>query len=466
MRSFIFACSALVVLVSTPAAAQDDDDDSGVEPAVSRGIAGEDGHREMPNWDGRGETPTAPGERALWIPRVLLAPLYFIAEYVVRRPIGALLTFLERHELTNLDLFNFGPGDRMKLIPTFSLQTGQRPTVGLAYSWQDAIFHGHNLRLSASYGGRSLITGGLGSAWRTAWGSINFNVSAVRRPDGVYSGLGSQNAEVNRARYSWNGYDARLSAFADLWRESSLGVEVGLRHREFGDNVRTGDSIPFVLDPARHPQATITGLPPGYEKGYDVFRARFDFDINTRRARPENTSGVSLRGQVAPAFSIRRNVDQLWVGYAANATAYWDVSAAHHVFSLSAEGAYVDDVRGELPFTEMPDAAGSGPLAGFIGGRVRGQSVAAVKLAYHWPIWQMMDGTIQAAVGNAFDGFFEEFSPGNLRMSYAIGFAVVGRHEHSLNLLFGIGTDTFENGPNVESIRLAIGARSDLIVGN
>jgi hypothetical protein len=52
----------------------------------------EEKKRELPDYDGRGGAPRTPGQKALWVPRILLSPLYFVSEFVIRRPLGAAIT--------------------------------------------------------------------------------------------------------------------------------------------------------------------------------------------------------------------------------------------------------------------------------------------------------------------------------------------------------------------------------------
>ncbi|HEY0483937.1 MAG TPA: hypothetical protein VGD37_40735, partial [Kofleriaceae bacterium] len=64
-------------------------------------LAAADPPRHAPDYDGRGNTDTDADSWALWIPRVALSPLYFVNEYVVRRPLGALVTVAERRHWVN-----------------------------------------------------------------------------------------------------------------------------------------------------------------------------------------------------------------------------------------------------------------------------------------------------------------------------------------------------------------------------
>src|SRR5215471_10789725 len=60
--------------------------------AVAAGTSHAEPKRDVPDYDGRGNPDADAGSWALWIPRVVLSPLYVVNEYVLRRPVGALVT--------------------------------------------------------------------------------------------------------------------------------------------------------------------------------------------------------------------------------------------------------------------------------------------------------------------------------------------------------------------------------------
>ena len=62
--------------------------------------------RPLPDYDGRGPRPTTPGEVALWVPSVVLSPVYFTTEWLIRRPLGAAISAAERADLPTI-LYNF-----------------------------------------------------------------------------------------------------------------------------------------------------------------------------------------------------------------------------------------------------------------------------------------------------------------------------------------------------------------------
>jgi hypothetical protein len=96
-------------------------------------------------------------------------------------------------------------------------------------------------------------------------------------------------------------------------------------------------------------------------------------------------------------------------------------------------------------------------MAGFRAGRLVGRSAATAALYYRWPIWVWLDGTILFAAGNVFDAGLRDFDPKLLRLSSGIGIRSTGSPDHQIELDLGIGTETFEQGTEVTSFRVAIG---------
>lgn len=76
---------------------------SAVQPRESPGVADKtpSKKRALPDYDGRRPAPTTPGDVALWVPRVILSPVYFTTEWVIRRPLGAAVTAAEKVDLPN-----------------------------------------------------------------------------------------------------------------------------------------------------------------------------------------------------------------------------------------------------------------------------------------------------------------------------------------------------------------------------
>jgi hypothetical protein len=60
-------------------------------------------------------------------------------------------------------------------------------------------------------------------------------------------------------------------------------------------------------------------------------------------------------------------------------------------------------------------------------------------------------------VGNVFGPHLQGFAPGLLRFSGAIGVEAFGSPDSALELLFGVGSKTFDQGGEIDSIRFAVG---------
>jgi hypothetical protein len=95
-------------------------------------------------------------------------------------------------------------------------------------------------------------------------------------------------------------------------------------------------------------------------------------------------------------------------------------------------------------------------MRGFVPGRLIDRSAAVATMRYRWPIWVFLDGSIQFAIGNVFGPHLEDFKPSLLRLSAAIGFES-GKADNSLEFLFGLGSETFEHGTQITSVRVVVG---------
>jgi hypothetical protein len=99
-------------------------------------------------------------------------------------------------------------------------------------------------------------------------------------------------------------------------------------------------------------------------------------------------------------------------------------------------------------------------MPGFRAGRLYGPSALVATLRYSWPIWIWLNGSLQAATGNVFGAHFEGASLERSRLSTAIGIESTGSRDSIFQALIGFGTETFESGAELDSIRVVLGARS------
>jgi hypothetical protein len=115
----------------------------------------------------------------------------------------------------------------------------------------------------------------------------------------------------------------------------------------------------------------------------------------------------------------------------------------------------------EVPFTELTTLGGAEPMRGFVPGRLLGRSNAVADLAYRWPIWIWLDGSMHAEVGNVFDAHLSGFEPKLLRWSASLGVESAGTPDTGIQLLVGVGSETFDSGGKVNSFRLVFGTTHD-----
>lgn len=440
--------AALVVTMALPLA-------SGTFASRARGD--EDAQeREVPDYDGRGEDPTSAGDTLVWIPRVLFFPLYLVSEFVLRRPIGWLISTAEEEDIAEklAGIFTFGPEGRIAVVPTALIDFGFKPSVGLYFRYNDFLAGGNKLRLHGATWGPDWLSGTIADRfgpedelWQVAW-----RAEATRRPDGLFYGVNEPAASDVQARYQYTWLETALALRSRFWRASTAEAFARLRSVHFGGDV--------CCDDANVPDHVAAGvfpaLPPGYERGYFVYQHGLEAQLDTRRPRPAPGTGLYARAMVGQSWSF--DGDTRWWTYGGSLGGYLDLSGFGHVVSLIASAAVADPIEGEVPFTELVSISGSGPMRGFIGQRILGDSAASLLFEYHWPIWVWLDGTAHVAIGDAFPGHLDGFALDKLRMSFGLGIAAISDIDHIFELSIALGTERFDQGTEIDSVRFVAGA--------
>jgi Omp85 superfamily domain len=421
------------------------------------GIAhADESKRPVPDYDGRGPAPTTAGEVALWVPRIILSPLYLVSEYIIREPLGFLIASAERADLPRIlyDFFAFGPDHKAGFAPIALFDFGFNPSVGVYLFWDDAFFPGNDLRLH-------------GSTWTSDWQAISltdrvhfhrkdvltFNLAFVRRPDHVFYGLGPSTPKQNQSRYGEEKADGRVTIDFPLWRASRVRTTAGVRYV----NLYPGH---FGGDPSleRESAAGAFPLPYGFNRGYTAQYNHVLAAFDTRQPRPHSGSGVRVEVEAEQGSDVRRAAGSGWLRYGGALGGFLDLNEHSRIVSVSVTALFADPLGSEpVPFTELVALGGDGPMRGFWPGRLVDRSAAVATARYRWPIAPFVYGTMEAAVGNVFGTYLRELKPGLLRMTGAIGIESVGSLDNALELLFGVGTETFDHGGQVDSLVLSVG---------
>lgn len=116
--------------------------------------------RAMPDYDGRGNAELDAEPWPIWVPRVVLAPLYAVHEYVVRRLLGALAARAERDRWPTrvLEALTFGPDGKYLVLPSAFYDFGLRPSAGIDLSFTDLGAAGNHLGVHAATGGAEFLS--------------------------------------------------------------------------------------------------------------------------------------------------------------------------------------------------------------------------------------------------------------------------------------------------------------------
>ena len=434
----------------------------------------------MPDYDGRGDEPTTAGDVLIWVPRVLLSPLYFVSEFVVRRPLGWAISSAEENKVPQklVDLFTFGPDNKIGIVPTGLVDFGFRPSVGLYFFWNDFIAQHNKLRARVATGGIDWFLVNLADRLEVApHQELSLRGEYSYRPDWVFHGLGPESGE-DPARFQATRLEGGLRYDAQLWRSSSLSGFVGVRDVSF-DPTRGAFDERTVADEVRRGRYP---SPPGMANGYTALVQSLSAALDTRPLRnrenaPEGSDFVSppgtgirlqLRGEHAAALSdaaprsTRTPERQHWLRYGGTLGGFADLTGDQRVVGLSIVTDFADPLtrRSEIPFTEQASLGGFRPMAGFLEGRLVDRSDAVAMLDYQWPVWVWLDGVVHYAVGNVFGEHLDGFELGLLRQSFGLGLRSTSHRDHSFELLLAFGTRTFDAGAGIEHFRFAVGTTS------
>jgi Omp85 superfamily domain len=422
---------------------------------ASGGWAAED-KRKLPDYGNRGDPSTTFGDVAIWVPRILLSPVYLVTEYGIRWPLGHAIAAAERAHVPRIlyDFFFFGPDHRAGFAPVGFVDFGFRPSVGLYAFWDDAFFQGNDLRFHGTTGGANWFAGVFTD--RILFhekDSLDLTLLGIERPDHAFFGIGPDTLQGNISRYGEDQLEASAAFEFPLWRSSRVETGVGVRSIDFHRGY-------FRHDPSIE-QEVATGaypLPDGFAQGYTAQTNHLLLALDSRRPSPADGSGFRVEADADQGTDVRRVGGGSWLRYGASAGGFLDLNGRNRVVSLSVEALFADSLnKRPIPFTERVTLGGSGPMRGFYPGRLRDRSAAVATLKYRWPIWVWLDGSLQASVGNVFGEHLQQFEVSRFRFSSAIGLESVGSRDGSVELLFGVGTETFDHGAQLDSARILIG---------
>ncbi len=416
----------------------------------------DDGKRAVPDYDGRGNTDADGDSWALWIPRGILMPVYLVHEYVVRRPLGALVTSAERGRWLNAlhEFFSFGPGRKYMVIPTAVYDFGLRASLGVRFTGDDVFVDNHDLAAHIATGGTDWLVASVRDRyqWNTGKTSLATRFDLSRRPDLLFMGIGPDVREADRTRYGAQRLDVQAS-FTHATGPAQLAIAAGARHIAF----RSAECChePQLADLVRD---GLIEAPPGFGTPYTALYQGVALTLDSRAPRPAPGTGARISIYGESAFDVHH--DRSWGKYGVTAGGAIDLNGHQRTLHLQVGADFVDPIQGDVvPFTELATLGGENTMQGFVSSWMLGRSTAVAELGYRWPVAFLFDGVARLAVGNAFGAHLDGFAANKLRVSGDIGITTVGARDSGFEIIVGLGTSTFEQGGNIDSVRIAIGSR-------
>lgn len=409
----------------------------------------------MPDYDGRGNPDADAGSWALWIPRVVLAPLYLTHEYLLRRPLGALVTHAERERWaeTVVQVFTWGDRNQNLIVPTALYDFGLLPCVGFYYAGDGVLGEHNDLRLHAATWGAKWINATAADRYAIDKAQrIQARFEFKRSEDNLFFGVGPEVTSDTQSRYGLERTEGSVGyrrAFDDA---SRLDLEAGVHRIAFVEGECCGDPS---LD-SRIAAGEVMA-PPGYRAPYTSAFGRAELTLDQRRPRPEPGGGSYLHLRAAPSVDLGGG--RSWLDYGGEIGHAIDLTGHRRTLRMQLALDFVDSLGGgAVPFTEYALAGGE-RMPGFVPGWLIGRSVAVAQLAYTWPVWLGLDAQSRLSIGNAFGAHLDGLTAGTLRWSGDIGFTTSTAHDQGFEVLIGLGSETFERGAGVTSLRVTVGSR-------
>lgn len=410
--------------------------------------------RDLPDYDGRGNRDSD-ASWALWIPRVALWPVYAVNEYALRRPLRWAVSRAERKRWVESisDLFQFGDGNKNVVMPQALVDFGFLPSIGLYVGLEDVGAADNAMRFHVATGGTEWLAATALDRYRydDGAGTIAARAEFSRRPDYLFLGVGPDVTNATRARYGLQRAEASVALSRLFGDVTGFTFTAGAR----GMSYRNGDCCGDPALDTRIANGSLT-MPAGYPAAYSVVFQHTELMLDSRSPRPASASGGFLRLHGGSSTDVTHG--NTWVGYGAMGGIAVDVTGHQRTVTLTTHVDFVDPLQGFVPFNELAQL-GNDQMAGFVRGWMNGRSTFVTEVSYRWPVWMYLDGQLRLAAGNAFDEHLSGLELQKLRLSADVGVTSLGSRDAAFEALFGLGTETIEQGAHVTSVRLSIGSR-------
>lgn len=436
----------------------DDADDQ--NPMETAGSPIESARRDLPTLKAREPEPATLGESLLWIPRVVLFPVYVVTEYVVRWPLGVATRFAERKKIPEWieELTTWDDGNA-QVFPVVRFSSGFAFGMGAGIIWNNMLADRNDWGLQADYANPDNLTVELTTRYRALEDQLTLRLGgrSELRDDFVYFGAGPDTQQSDETRFARTKH---MGFFDTILARSGPGfggkVRMELSTFDFGCAPRFQKNATDICASPIFERSDLVGFEPGYSLGR-VSGALF---YDSRRPYPASGTGVrvELTGRYAKGLS-EDDLDVEFVDFGARTGVFWDVWKGR-VLSLEGRVRAAEPFGGsEIPFGELLTLGGIEAMRGFPFARFHGRSTVVGSARYQYPVWSFFDGYLVAEAGNAFGARLEDFDVAKLRASFAVGLTTVSSRNNSLDILLAFGSTRFEEEFSIETARLVLGTR-------
>jgi hypothetical protein len=409
--------------------------------------------RPVPDYDGRGPEPITEGDVLIWVPRVLFAPVWLVSEYLLRWPLGALTTALDK---VGLQDFITAESDYL-LFPTLVVDFGFRSSIGLYSGINNLWFEGHQVRLRGAFGGIGFYKVKLKDRVVFDDGTQRIGVFGAfrQRADDQFAGIGSDIAYDRDAAGRYTGRTLEAAAQYDLGLDRLTGLTVRSGVRDVLNDPTTCCDDPSLADQIARGEVE---SPPGFDQRFTTWHSELRGGLDSRRALDDRDPWGRVEAIIDA--DVSGDPTQLsWLLYGGEVGGGFELGLPRRRLTWSTAALFADPLGAdEIPFTSLVSLGGSRYMRGFGTGSLLGRSALVSTLKYNWPIWVYLDGSLHVALGNVFDEHLESFAMEKMRLSFGPGISTNFIDEDSVfDMSFAVGTETFEQGTEIASVRFALG---------
>ena len=403
--------------------------------------------RPTPAYQGReGDAPDL-ATTLVWVPRVIFFPVHAVAEYGLRRPVVGAITLAEKHYVfARLErVFTWWNG-RAGFFPVFRFDLGLKPMVGFQAFGHGVGHPDNDVAASASFWNDRLLTvraRDSARVFRDRTGTLMVKASYLRRPDGLFYGIGSDTRNEDKTLFFYRRMEVGTGLEGKLGGLNRIGVDLTLRSARFEGSSTSGTTPNLVTRLGGLDQPP---LPPGFSNGYALLVPRLAVVLDSRRPREEEYRGSGLRLEADASYAVDPgDTATSFVSWGGEGAALWDFTGYGHVLGARIYTHFTEKVGSNpVPFTELATLGGPELMRGFLTGRFLGASAFEATLQYRYPIWSFADAEVFSSAGNTFDGHLRGFALSRLFLSWGLSLRTTLSRETSLGLTVAFGSNRFD----------------------